>query len=190
MRNVIVKPGEVWNYFVKNRKVLESEEHIVAENEDFGVVVVITNLGDLPQIIVRSDDFEMYSTVLLSPEDAARTVEDTYNSYLTEAIFSKIQEPKEEEDEDYGVSVQEDEIDDCIVNLLSVVSAYDLQKTDNFAEICEDLKEHILEYLYLKHGVKIYRPMFIKFDDGSVEYCSYPYDKLNLDNADNPIYKK
>ena len=49
----------------------------------------------------------------------------------------------------------------------------------------EDVKEHLLEYFYRKHGLSVYRPMELEDDEG-VFIEDYPYECMEFDP--NPMY--
>ena len=52
----------------------------------------------------------------------------------------------------------------------------------------EDCLDHFIEYIARKHKVDVYRPMYIQYEGEEAEYCEYPYDELEFDDEDNPIY--
>ena len=57
------------------------------------------------------------------------------------------------------------------------------------SEVYDDLKEHFLEYMARKWGLVIHRPMFLEDENGEEFYEDYPYDCIEFEDEDNPIYK-
>ena len=48
MQKITVNASDVWDYFQKHKEELEKSEHIIAENEEYGVEISITNEEGLP----------------------------------------------------------------------------------------------------------------------------------------------
>lgn len=118
--------------------------------------------------------------VVDSEEDDDEQEADITEEELNDAIEDKITE-------------REDELDTAMYDFLSTVAGWDAIGLNITDEVVEDCKEHFLEYLARKHGVQIYRPMIIEYDndDGTTdeEYEEYPYDCLEFEDEDNPIYR-
>ena len=208
MKTVIVQPWDVWDVFFKNLPELRSHLKRIAENTEYGVVIYVTEEDNLPDIQVYVDDDLLYSEACVSRDDCAKTVRKIYEDYLTSSVVDKLiesykqdEEPQEEmTDDDYEeyahdelegeIEEREDEIDLAISDLLETVCDSDIRTfCDNAEEIMEDCKEHFLEYLYLKWGFEIRRPMFLEDEHGVEFYEEFPYDCIEFEDADDPIYK-
>jgi len=208
LKTVIVQPWDVWDVFFKNLPELRSHLKRIAENTEYGVVIYVTEEDNLPDIQVYVDDDLLYSEECVSEDDCAKTVGKIYEDYLTSNVIDKIiesarddEEPQEEmTDEDYEeyaheeiekeIEEREDEIDVALCDLLETVCDADIRTfCDNAEEIMEDCKEHFLEYLYLKWGFEIRRPMFLEDEHGVEFYEEFPYDCIEFEDADDPIYK-
>ncbi len=194
--NILIEASEVWDYFHNNKSDLINSMHMIAECAEYGIEIYLTEKEDLPEIIVNADDVQVYCELTVRSKDCETTVKNIYEDYLTEKAISKllnseadIEQINEEELREMEIEQREDEIDTAIWDVLSVVLDNGTYYLDETNEICEDVKEHLLEYLYRKWGLEIYRPMVIEFDDGSEEYKEYPYEYLEFEHKDNPIYK-
>ena len=58
MQKITVDASEVWDYFQKHKKELEGTEHIIAENEEYGVEISLSAEHDLPCFIVTADGYQ------------------------------------------------------------------------------------------------------------------------------------
>ena len=189
MQNIIISASDTWGYFQKHKKELKTTEHIIAENEEYGVVITITEEKGIPCFIVTSDDYQYADEVAISESDCTKTVEELYDEYLTGRFIMSEDSAFDIED---AISEREAELDDAIINLIDV--AMELESTEYLGlecdEICADVKDHILEYLYRKHGISTRRPMMLEDEDDKEEfYAEYPYECMVFDDEDNPLYK-
>lgn len=208
MKTVIVQPWDVWDVFFKNLPALRTHLKRIAENLEYGVVIYVTEEDNLPEIQVYVDDDLLYSEGCVSEDDCTKTAGKIYEDYLTSNVIDKIiestqqdEEPQEETtDDDYEgyaheeleqeIEEREEEIDIALSDLMETVCDADISTfCDNAEEIMEDCKEHFLEYLYLKWGFEIRRPMFLEDEHGVEFYEEFPYDCIEFEDADNPIYK-
>ena len=207
---VFVEAWDVWGVFFQNLDTLRSHLKRIAENPEYGVVIYVTEEDNLPSIQVYIDENVFYTEECLDKNDCTSTVKKIYEEYLSSKVIDKIieknreeEEPQEEmtdDDDDYEeythdeleeeIDEREDEIDLAISDLLSTVCDADIRTfCDNAEEIMEDCKEHFLEYLYLKWGFEIRRPMFLEDENGVEFYEEFPYDCIEFEDADDPIYK-
>ncbi len=164
----------------------------IAENDEFGISIYLTkdDIG-VACIIVNADDSEIYAERIVNKKDATRTCNRIYDEYLTGKIIETLTDVIGDEDENlYEIEVREDELDtltwDFIVGILGGEAYFD---GDNFGEIIEDCKEHFIEYLTRKHGLSVYRPMVLEDENGEDFFEEYPYDCMEFDDEDNPIYQ-
>lgn len=186
MENIIISASEAWDYFQEHRAELETEMHIIAENEEYGIEVSITEDKGYPRFIVNNDGVELFADCAITEADCEQTVRRIYFNYLTNRVFSVVGDPVKDEDEEASAEmVMEDRdwalsasVEDLIVTFLdnneSGIGKYD----ECTEEIVEDLKDRIGEYLYKQWGISIFRPMVIEYDDESEEYHEYPYPHL------------
>lgn len=88
------------------------------------------------------------------------------------------------------ISERESELDCAVWELLETVlqGVYCDDCCEDFDDMLDDLKEHFLEYMARKHDLPVYRPMILEYDDGTEELSEYPYEEMEFDDPDNPIY--
>lgn len=195
------EPAEVWDYYIENyRGYRDSMYEIIAEYDDYGIIIIAStdSSGGL-EISVSMDGVEMVSDYAISETDCIKTVTKIYDEYLSESLVNTTIN-KESEDDDAEIFTQEeenqilidereDELDTLVSDFCNGVigfnSRYEL--TD---EQLDDVKEHFLDYLYRKHGVNVYRPMYLEDEKGEDFFEEYPYPCMVFDDEDNPIYQK
>ena len=198
MMDVIVKPSQLWAYYKDNQKDMTTSMHMVASNKDFGVEIYLCDDEGHPNLSIHVDETLLLENICISKNDLEDTAEEMYDTYLTNKAIGAIAEieeaNKEEEvdnsDEQFDIDVREYDLDVAVADFVNIA-------TDNLKahkllseEAIDDIKDHFLQYLYLKHGLEIYRPMFLEFEDGTEEFKTHPYPDLELEDEDNPIYKK
>ena len=101
------------------------------------------------------------------------------------------------DDEEYTRYEEESEIDEreaeiyeAVVSFLSTILETDIDSfVDDADLIYEDCAEHFLEYLSRKWGFEIRRPMYLEDENGEEFYEEYPYECMEFEDEDNPIYK-
>lgn len=198
--NIIIAPDEVWGYFFDNKEVLKDSMHMIAENKEYGIEVYLTERKDLPELSVVADDRDVHSETVYNEMDCLKTVNEIYDLYLTDRVINVIDEDSYDDSESPDPSDEFEqagyEIDDREMELASAFSDFfdtvlyqsDCEYTRERDGIEKDCLEHILEYVARKHGVSLYRPMWVDYGDGDIEYEEYPYESLEFDDEDNPIY--
>ena len=77
------------------------------------------------------------------------------------------------------IETRELEMDDAAYDFLVTIlgEAFDVHSKET-QEILEDLKDCICSMLYEKHGIEVYRPMYIADESGNEEFCLYPYAEI------------
>lgn len=60
---------------------------------------------------------------------------------------------------------------------------------DESFEIAEDVLDHMCEYLYRKYGISARRPMILEDENGEEFFEEYPYECMEFDDPDNPVYE-
>lgn len=192
-----ITPTEIWDFFQENKERLGTVMRPIAENPEYGVEIYLTEDSGLPSIIVTADDEQVYEETAVNEHDCEKTAEKIYDTYLTEKAISVLTEEVEEDEltdleiEDM-ISERENELDCAVWEFLETVlqGAYcdDCCENENFDDMLDDLKGHFLEYMARKHDLPIYRPMILEYDDGTEEMSEYPYEEMEFDDPDNPIY--
>ena len=200
MQKIDVESSEIWDYSLEHEDELSRNQHLMAENDDYGMEVWLTMANGSPELIVECDGNEIYREDIFNEKDAKRTADRIYDDYLSikaietmtdsedKTFYIEDESEEEYDDEQMLIDEREEEIDAAVRDLVNIVSdtgCYNL--TD---EAVDDLKEHFLEYMHRKLGISIYRPMYLEdADTGEDYFTEYPYDDMVFED-DNPIYKQ
>ena len=196
---ITIEADEVWDYFQENKSVLTSKMHLIAENQEYGIEIYLTEHNKFPQIIVEADKMQVFEAGCLNKSDCEETVRDVYEKYLTKEAFETLypneesidEEIQAEMEEDLEIEIREEELDTAIETMLDAFIGGEGVTAcfDEAPDIIADLKEIVGAYLFLKWGIEPYRPMVIEYDDGTEEYDEYPYSSLDLEEYEkNPIF--
>lgn len=197
---IIVQAEDVWKVFQAEKQQLRTKLKEIAENPGFNVVVYLTEENERAQIVVYIDDAEFYSEQCVSELDCKTTVRKIYEQYLTDKVLNVYfgdDEEDEKLDEEYSqyeaesdIEERELEIDVALLDFLDAVLEANIDElVDDADVICEDCKEHFLEYLARKWGFDIHRPMYLEDENGEEFFEEFPYGCMEFDDPDNPIYK-
>lgn len=194
---ITVSASDVWGYFQEAKEDLKSHMHQIAGNPEYGVVIFVTEDQSLPSIVVTVDDVPVYEETAVDVLNCQKTVEKIYDDYLTSKIFASLLGGDDDSEELTALDIEdmiderESELDAAVYEFVmtAIQGAYFDDYTSDFDDICEDLKEHFLEYMARKHGLPVYRPMMLEYDDGTEEMSEYPYEDMEFDDPDNPLYK-
>ncbi len=195
-QHIIVQASEVWGLFQREREALATHQRKIGENPEFGAEVFLEESDGKPNIVAYLDDEEVYSELCVSESDCKTTVQKFYDEYLTEKVLNRYF--GEDEEDDYTHFEEQSEIDDreaeldmAVEDFLSIaLDGFNLDDVvDMSDEICEDIKEHFLEYLARKWSLPIRRPMYLEDEDGEEFFEEYPYECMEFEDEDNPIYK-
>lgn len=194
MQDIMIDSSELWDYCEENEDILLTAQHMIAENPDYGMSVWITCESGSPEIIVESDDIEIYREEILNEKDAKRTADRIYEEYLSIKAIETVTEAEDDgtvyvddEDEDNQVLIneREDDLDAAVMEFVNIVSdtgCYNIKD-----EVLDDLKEHFLEYMHKTWGIGIYRPMYLEdVDTGEEYFTEYPYEDMVFDDEDDP----
>ena len=181
---IIVEAGDVWDYFKENKDKLGGSIETIAENEEYGIEILLSADDDLPLIMVVADNEELDEEAVVSANDCFSTVKDMYDKYLTDEVINVLMG----NDDDYTtaeelemIDERESAIDDAIYACLDELIPNMFDIVDDPDELYEDVKDHLCEYLYTKHGISVYRPMYLENEDGTDEFCEFPYPEMELD---------
>ena len=197
---ITVDASLVWRYYVENSIILASKMLVIARNDEYGVKIYITTDSEYrPIILVTADDSTVYEENV-TKNDCERTVSKIYDSYLTNKAIENLdpsinaddddgEEYDEETDIEEIIEHREDELDMAISDMFCVIFGDDPILDTIEDKVLEDVKEHILNYLYLRHGLEIYRPMYVDYGNGEEEFEEYPYEHLDIENSYSVVYK-
>ena len=200
MQKIDVESSEIWDYSLEHEDELSRNQHLMAENDDYGMEVWLTMANGSPELIVECDGNEIYREDIFNEKDAKRTADRIYDDYLSikaietmtdsedKTVYVEDESEEEYDDEQMLIDEREEEIDAAVrdfVNIVSDTGCYNLR------DVAVDyLKEHFLEYMHRKLGISIYRPMYLEdADTGEDYFTEYPYDDMVFED-DNPIYKQ
>lgn len=193
MKEILLEPVEVWGYYQKHLKELEGEPLVIAENKEYGVEITMSSENNYPLFIVTADGYQREEESATSEDDCYYVVEELYDQYLTEKFITLDDEELTALDQQDAIFERETELDEMIMAMLSIALEQDPEMCIPSAEIddvIEDIKDHFLEYIARKHNLPIYRPMILEDADGGADFfAEYPYEYMEFDDEDNPIYK-
>lgn len=193
---IVLSASEVWEYFQTHKEDLEKHMHLIASNPEYGTEVYITEDTGFPNIVVTADGQQVYERVTISDVDCNKTVEEVYSKYLTANAVFELTDAEDylyadaNDDVEEIINEREDALYGAVYDFLSLASDeyFDFDSPD-VDDIIEDCKEHFLEYIARKHGVRVYRPMVLEYNDGTEEVSDFPYEDMEFDDPDNPLYK-
>ena len=192
---VTVGSSNIVEYFKQNQYKLACEYDTIAENEDYGIVIYLSSTNGRPTVTVFADE-DQCSEIITNLESLENVVKTTYDTYLSskavDALIALDESDETELDEDELRSIEiderETEIDTAVDDFLNVALQTYGVDTSVIDEVHDDIKEHFLEYLYRKHGLEIYRPMYLEDEDGEDFFEEYPYECMEFPDENNPIY--
>lgn len=191
---IIIKPSELWGFCQEQDKKGEFESTIfeIANNKKYGISVCVSkNDKDRFCISVEADGSEVYTECIVDEEDATKTCSRVYYEYLTDKVIETLMELEEESslaqmDE---IEIREEELDEIVTTfIMDVLGGNTYFDGVEFGDIVDDCKEHFLEYMARKHGLAIYRPMILEDNEGEF-FEEYPYESMEFEDENNPIYK-
>lgn len=195
-QKIIIEPKKLWDYYLQRKSSLESTMFEIANNEQYGIAVYLSeNEQHQPCITVEADDSEVYSERIVSETDAEKTCSKIYDEYLSDKVVDILTEMANDEEESLleqqdAIEEREMELDIAVSEFISAVLGGDAYLDgEDFDDVIEDCKDHFLEYLARKHGLDIFRPMVLEDEDGEDFYEEYPYECMEFDDGDNPIYQ-
>lgn len=193
---ITVSASDVWGYFQDTKDDLKSHMHQIAGNPEYGVEIFVTEDSGFPSIVVTEDDVQVYEEITVSEDDCRETVDKIYNDYLTLSVINYLSGSDNDESDDLTaleiedmINEREEELDAATYDFLTTAVQGEYLDKSEFDDIVDDLKEHFLEYIARKHDLPVYRPMMLEYEDGTEEMSEYPYDNMEFEDPDNPIYK-
>lgn len=194
---IYIPADDVWSFFQSNITRMKTEMVAIAENEDTGYAVYLTEDKGYPSFSVCKEDSEPeYQEGAINKHDCAETAKRCYTRYLFPVILSNEKGyPKlpigisddfdekdlTEQDKQDNVYMREDELRFAMCDFLKVALSLACDPVEILYEygtaFVDDMLDTILEYIGLEHGLEVYRPMFLVDDEtGDEIYTEYPYD--------------
>lgn len=210
-----IQPVELWTYYEENRLRLYDELVEIASNEDTKTSVYVTDEDNHPYLYVYRDDKKIFESKCWTQYVAERNLREIYASYLAPLKIVGGSAAKEEEtevpdDEDEDVDTppfddlaamteeewgtycdeREDVIHDAVLSLIDILtedetSSLELSSEDD--DSFNTVVDKIVEYLAIKCGFRIRRPMEVVDDDsGELVRSDYPYEDYDFGEGDLP----
>lgn len=189
VRRIIVKPSDVWQYFVDNNIVLEGSMHLVAENDEWQVwitcddetaVFCVEYDGDALREYTAYDESDIEEQYGFALEDIGfvdSEFEDDDESGLPSAEYSG-----EFDDQvcDLDIREREAELDDVCTQFVCEVLDTDYIHADDdlIEQAAKTIKEVICDIIAKQYGMKLYRPMWLVGEDGNKFFAEYPYPHI------------
>lgn len=179
---ILTSADNVWKYYTEHTKELARTTKLVACNEEFDIEIHITDESGVMNATVYLGNVEVATEDVIDYADCRETMKGMYQKYIYDAenFVKSRQQEAEYEDEEELIEDRENEMDDAVYDLLSTFcggSFIDAASKET-QEIIEDIKDTLCEMLFEKHGIEVYRPMYIADDDGNEEFSLYPYAEL------------
>ena len=194
--HIYIPVEEVWPFFQQHKKQLEKRMYAVAENEDTGYIIYLTEDKGCPLFSVCEGEREPeYEEGAVNANDCVNTVKKLCVRYLLPVmVIDRPTEDGEDEDEEeegsYVLTRQdaedeqyerEDALRDALCIFLDEVCQLD-KNTDFIDEFGEEMIDGILdgvlEWLATECGFEVYRPRIIFDDDiGADVFVEYPYNE-------------
>jgi len=208
-----IQPVELWTYYEENRLRLYDELVEIASNEDTKTSVYVTDEDNHPYLYVYRDDKKIFESKCWTQYVAERNLREIYASYLAPLKIVGGSAAKEEEtevpdDEDEDVDTppfddlaamteeewgtycdeREDVIHDAVLSLIDILtedetSSLELSSEDD--DSFNTVVDKIVEYLAIKCGFRVRRPMEVVDDDtGLLVRTDYPYEEYDFGEGD------
>lgn len=209
-----IQPVELWTYYEENRLRLCDELVEIASNEDTKTSVYVTDEDNHPYLYVYRDDKKIFESKCWTQYVAERNLREIYASYLaplkvvggTAVKAEETTKFPEDEDDDVDTppfddleAMTEDEwteycderegvIRDGVLALIDILTEDETSSLELSAEdddSFDTVVDKIVEYLAIKCGFRIRRPMEIVDDDsGELVRSDYPYEDYDFGEGD------
>ena len=209
-----IQPVELWTYYEENRLRLCDELVEIASNEDTKTSVYVTDEDNHPYLYVYRDDKKIFESKCYSQYMAERNLREIYASYLAPlkvvgggtAAKEEETEVPDDDDEDADTppfddlaAMTEEEWDtycderegvirDAVLSLIDILTEDETSSLELSAEdddSFDTVVDKIVEYLAIKCGFRIRRPMEIVDDDsGELVRSDYPYEDYDFGEGD------
>lgn len=211
-----IQPVELWTYYEEERLRLINELVEIASHDDTNTSVYVTDEDGFPYLYVYRDDKKIFESKCYSQYMAERNLREIYESYLTPLkVVSGGAAAKEEEteipddddedadtppfddlaamtDEEWYTYCDEREgvIRDAVRSLIDILTEDEtssLELSDEDDDSFDTVVDKIAEYLAIKCGFRIRRPMeVVDEDSGELVRSDYPYECYDFGEGDLP----
>ena len=168
----MMEPSEVWEYICSNSSSIENAMVLINENEEMGIEIHATITDSVPEIVVTDVEGEMIDSISVTNAiECEEAVEELYEDYIGDSGEEEI------------IEERETEINAMFEDLLAQLCPDDMGELlpIEYEEILNDVVDHMCEYLYVKHGISVYRPMYLECNNGKKEYYDFPYSEMDLE---------
>lgn len=201
-----IQPVEAWGYYIKNQERLEEELVEIASNEETKTSVYMTDEDGTPYLYVYRNDKKIFQSECSTIYTTERNLRMIYAKYLTPlrvVVGGKTDDEEDDstddEDDDAPISEldamsdaefqdmideREDVIYAAIQDLIAVLTEDDvcaLEFSGEDDDSVDNIVDHIVEYLAIKCGLRIRRPMNVIDDESGLHVrTEYPYEEFDF----------
>lgn len=210
-----IQPVELWPYYEKEHCRLRDELVEIASNEETKTSIYVTEEDDCPYLYVYRDDKKIFESRCYSQYVAERNLREIYAKYLTplKVVSGVVSEegkeadsPIPDDDEDADTpplddldamsesefnaycNEREDVIQAAVFSLIDVLTEDEtsaLEFTGEGEDSIDTVVDKIVEYLAIKCGFRVRRPMEVVDDDsGDIVRTEYPYEDFDFGDGE------
>ena len=208
--DIHLQPAYAWQFYQKNKVRLANEMVVIAENEDTGYSVCMTeekvaNKG-VPYFNVYREEEKVYAEGAISEKDCVKTLRDIYLKYLFPVVevsggkkveskkvddlgqeYDPFIEEKEQEFEDI-IYQRDDALFHAMSDFLQVVLCcddHDELVKEYSAEMISEAVEDFCNYMADIQLISVYHPRWEKNDETGEDYFEeYPHLAVDDDEED------
>lgn len=205
---IYLQPAEGWTYHNEERKRLEEELVEIASNEGTKTSVYMTDEGGRPYLYVYRDDKKIFQSECATQYETERNLRVVYAQYINQLhiVGNIAPDDTDKEDEDADLPPFDDinamsetefkeycdkreaEITEGVVSLIEILTedkSGALEFGDKEDESLESITDQIVEFLAIKCGFCIRRPMELMDDDhGLMVRTEYPYEEFEFGDGE------
>ena len=172
MPKIYYEPDAVWELTADKSFCV-----LLAECQDRGTEIYLDYEDEQPVIGVYIDGENEFIEAVTDGDECESTVRECYEFYLDSSVTELLEGYSEIKDDYQEICEQREHELNCLVDDFITEVCNQMLDGPKSGEVVNDLKEHFLAYMYRKHGLEPYRPMFVKTESGS-EFKDYPYSIL------------
>lgn len=171
--------NSIWDLFCENRDRLSKELVLIAEDDELGLEVCVTEENGALLFVVLDGGQIEFKGSRYDRTSSEATLQFIYDSFFKSSKTESEEVNVSRDDYEDKIYEREDELYLAAADFLSVL----LCKDDPFEvqdlhgeEFIDEFVDYICEYLRNECGISVYRPVIIDLDDGTEEFEDYPYD--------------
>lgn len=203
-----IQPVEAWAYYEENRTRLLDELVEIASDESTSTSVYMTDEDGFPYLYIYRDDKKIFESKCYSQYMAERNLREIYAKYISplRVVGSAEEEVVDEEDDDPDLppcndldamtesefneycSEREDVIHNAVFALIDVLTEDEssaLEFTGEGEDSIDMVVDKIVEYIAIKCGFRVRRPMEVVDDDsGEIVRTEYPYEDFDFGDGE------